>query len=131
MFADRVRADEEQPHAGKAFLLAGSHLVPRRTRVYKSSEDLQGLYYAYNFMAEGGPKLTAQYLFFKGDEKRGQTADEPVQLANEEFAVVPFGFPLSIPNFKEPGDYRVQIKLTDHHTGKVATGDIEFTVESE
>jgi len=129
MFTDREAVGEMQPSAGKAFILAGSHLTPKRTRNYKTTDDLQGIYYAYNFVAEGGPQLTAQYKFFLGEEGRGQTAEEPVQLVNETFAVVPFGFPLSIPNFKEPGDYRVEIHLTDKKTGDKVTGEIEFTIE--
>ena len=128
-YTERVQVGEEAPHAGKAFNLAGSHLTPKRTKEYSKSEDIQGVFYVYGF---GQPvDMTVQYVFWRGEQRRGASAAEPVTNAAEDFAVVPFGFPLSIRNFEEPGDYRVEVKLTDNVTGKNITQDVHFTVVGE
>ena len=131
MYQDRESVGQAQPMPGKAFMLAGAHLTPKRTSTYNKSEDLQGLFFAYNYETKDSPRLTVQYAFWKGDESRGQTKAEPVNLINENFAISPFGIPLSIPNFKDPGDYRIQIKLTDQNTGDTATESINFTIGGE
>jgi len=131
LFTDREQVGEASPQAGRAFLVAGSHLTPKRATTYRHSEDISGIFYEYNFGDEPSPNLSVQYYFFREGQKRGQTADSTVDLINENFFVIPFGFPLSLKNFEAAGNYTIEIKLTDHVTGETMKKEIAFTIADE
>ena len=113
-------------------IAAGYHFKPKGERVYSHSEQLSGVFNAYNFGVAGDqPNLTVQVSFFKDDEKRGQTEDAPFVAQAAQMALTIFDIPLNIPNFKEPGEYRIEIRVTDHVKNETVTEKIEIVVEGE
>ena len=46
-------------------------------------------------------------------------------------ALTIFDIPLNVPNFKDPGNYRIEIVVTDHVKNEKVTEEIEFVVEGE
>jgi hypothetical protein len=88
------------------------------------------VFYAYNYGIEGDkPNLTVHLAFSKDGAARGATKEQPFMLQTAEMALTIFDIPLSIPNFKEPGNYKVTVKVTDHVNQKSITQDIPFTVQ--
>ena len=132
MFSTADRTDEINGVPGKAFLLAGYHFTPKGERVYNHSEQLAGMLNAYNYgLAGEQPNLTLQVLFFKDGEKRGQTADGPFMAQTPQIALTIFDIPLNVSNFKEPGDYTIEITVTDHVKNEKLTEEIAFVIEGE
>jgi GWxTD domain-containing protein len=130
MFSNAERTGEVNGVPGKAFQLAGYHFKPKGERVYSHSEQLSGVLNAYNYGLEGDqPNLTIQVSFFKGDEPRGQTEDAPFVAQAAQMALTIFDIPLSIPNFKDPGEYKITIVVTDHVKNQTAEEEIEIVVE--
>lgn len=114
---------------GHAFQFGQVQFTPKRETSYKQSEVIALLYFVYGFgvdPATGQPNVSAQYIFSREGQRRGQTKDEALQ-ANESQGVGNAEIPLG--SF-EPGKYKMQIKVTDHVTQKVLTRDIAFSVEA-
>jgi GWxTD domain-containing protein len=132
MFSEGKQIGEAMGSPGRAFLLGGYHFTPKREMVYTSKDQLSGVFYAYNYGVEGDkPNLTVHLSFSKEGEGRGATKDEPFMLQVAEMALTIFDIPLSIPNFKEPGNYKVTVKVTDHVTKKTITQEIPFQVQAQ
>lgn len=130
MFSDAEQTTDRNGVPGKAFLLAGYHFKPKADRVYDHSERLSGVLNAYNYGIDGDqPNLTIQVSFFKGDERRGQTEESPFMAQAPQMALTIFDVPLDIPNFEEPGEYRIEIAVTDHVNNETVTEEIEFVIE--
>jgi GWxTD domain-containing protein len=130
MFSEGKQIGEAMGSPGKAFLLGGYHFTPKREMVYTTKDQLSGVFYAYNYGIAGDkPNLTVHLSFSKEGQGRGATKDEAFMLQTPEMALTIFDIPLSIPNFKEPGAYKVTVKITDHVNQKSITQDIPFTVQ--
>jgi len=130
MFAEGKQIGEAMGSPGRAFLLGGYHFIPKREMVYTTKDQLSGVFYAYNYGVAGDkPNLTVHLSFSKEGEGRGATKEEPFMLQTPEMALTIFDIPLSIPNFKEPGSYKVTVKVTDHVNQKSLTQEIPFTVQ--
>jgi GWxTD domain-containing protein len=84
--------------------------------------------YGLGVGADGQPKITGQYVFFRDGEKKGQTGDSDLQ-ANESQAVGNAEIPLSIPNFDEPGAWKMQVKVTDHILKKTLRTEVDFVID--
>ncbi len=132
MFSEGKQIGEAMGSPGRAFLLGGYHFTPKREMVYTSKDQLAGVFYAYNYGVEvDKPNLTVHLSFSKEGEGRGATKDEPFMLQTPEMALTIFDIPLSIANFKEPGNYKVTVKVTDHVTKKAITQEISFQVQAQ
>ncbi len=130
MYSTGDPTDEINGVPGKAFLLAGYHFKPKGERVYKHSDYLTGVLNAYNYGLDGEqPNLTLQVSFFKDGEKRGQTEDGPFLAQTPLMALTVFDIPLNISRFKEPGDYTIEITVTDHIKNEKLTEEITFVIE--
>jgi hypothetical protein len=130
MFSEGKQIGEAMGSPGRAFLLGGYHFTPKREMVYTTKEQLSGVFYAYNYGVEGDkPNLTVHLSFSREGQARGATKEEPFMLQTAEMALTIFDIPLSIPNFKEPGNYKVTVKVTDQVTKKTVTQEIPFQVQ--
>jgi len=130
MFSEGKQIGESMGSPGRAFLLGGYHFTPKRQMVYTNKDQLSGVFYAYNYAVEGDkPNLTVHLSFSKEGEGRGATKEEPFMLQTTEMALTIFDIPLSIPNFKEPGSYKVTVKITDQVSKKSITQEIPFQVQ--
>ena len=130
MFSTADQTGEINGVPGKAFLLGGYHFKPKGERVYTHSEQLAGVLNAYNYGLDGEqPNLTLQVSFFKDGEKRGQTEDGPFLAQAPLMALTVFDIPLNISRFKEPGDYTIEITVTDHIKNEKLTEEITFVIE--
>jgi hypothetical protein len=132
MFSEGKQLGEAMGSPGKAFLLGGYHFTPKRELVYTHQEQLSGVFNAYNFGVAGDkPNLTVQVSFFKGNERRGQTKEEAFMLQSPELSLTIFDIPLNIRNFEDPGEYRIEVKVTDHVNAKTITREIPFVIKGE
>ena len=130
MFSEGKQIGEAMGSPGRAFLLGGYHFTPKREMVYTTQDQLSGVFYAYNYGVEGDkPNLTVHLTFAKDGQGRGATKEEPFMLQTPEMALTIFDIPLSIPNFKDPGNYTVTVKVTDQVTKKTLTQEIPFEVK--
>ena len=120
----------ERDRLREFFLLAGHHFKPKGERVYDHSEYLSGMLNAYNYgLAGEQPNLTLQVSFFKDGEKRGQIEEKPFAAQVLQMALTTFDIPLNVSNFKEPGDYTIEITVTDHIKNEKLTETIAFVIE--
>jgi GWxTD domain-containing protein len=132
MFSDAERTGEVNGVPGSAFLLAGYHFRPKGDLVYDHSEQLSGVLNAYNYGIDGEEtNLTIQVAFFKDGEKRGQTEDGPFMVQAPQMALTIFDVPLNIPNFKEPGDYTIEVTVTDHINNATVKEEIPIVIEED
>lgn len=132
MFSEGKQIGEAMGSPGRAFLLGGYHFVPKREMVYTTKDQLSGVFYAYNYGVAGDkPNLTVHLAFSKDGQGRGATKDEPFMLQTPEMALTIFDIPLSIANFKEPGNYKVTVKVTDHVNQKTLTHEIPFQIQGQ
>ena len=132
MYSNGDPTDEINGVPGKAFLLAGYHFKPKGEKIYSHSEYLSGVLNAYNYgLAGEQPSLTIQISFFKDGEKRGQTEESPFAAQASHMALTTFDIPLNIANFEQPGDYTIEITVTDHIKNEKLMETIEFVIEGE
>ncbi len=130
MFSGAEQTGEELPHFGKAFLLGGYHFAPKLELVYSTKEDFSLVFCAYNYGMEGDkPNLSVQLRFFREGQARGQTADEPFMFQTPEMALTIPEIPLNIKNFEEPGNYRIEIHVTDKIKGERLKKEVAFVIE--
>jgi GWxTD domain-containing protein len=132
MFSEGKQVGEAMGSPGKAFLLGGYHFTPKRDMVYTQQDQLAGVFYAYNYGIAGDkPNLTYQVTFFKESERRGATKEEGFMLQTAEMALTIFDISLNLPNFKDPGSYKIAVKVTDHTSGKTLTKEIPFEMRAQ
>jgi hypothetical protein len=124
----------EQP-----FTISGYKVVPSFGAPIAQSGELMFVFFIYNegVAASGKPDLDVEYLFYRASEDKAFT-----KLATQSFnaTTLPGQFDLNLGHqvfvgqgipvkdaFK-PGDYRLEIKVTDKTNGQTVTRNVPFTV---
>ena len=125
----------EQP-----FTISGYRVVPSFGEpIPQASGELMFVFFIYNegIAASGKPDLDVDYLFYRANEEKPFT-----KLATQSFnaTTLPGQFDLNLGHqvfvgqgipvkdaFK-PGDYRLEIKVTDKTNGQAITRNVPFTV---
>jgi hypothetical protein len=124
----------EQP-----FTISGYRIAPAFNAPIPQSGELMFVFFIYNegVAASGKPDLDVEYLFYRAGEDKAFT-----KLATQSFnaTTLPGQFDLNLGHqvfvgqgipvkdaFK-PGDYRLEIKVTDKTNGQAITRDVPFTV---
>jgi hypothetical protein len=124
----------EQP-----FTISGYRIVPSFGAPIPQSGELMFVFFIYNegVAASGKPDLDVEYLFYRASEDKAFT-----KLATQSFnaTTLPGQFDLNLGHqvfvgqgipvkdaFK-PGDYRLEIKVTDKTNGQTVTRNVPFTV---
>ena len=125
----------EQP-----FTISGYRVVPSfGAPIPQASGELMFVFFIYNegIAASGKPDLDVDYLFYRANEEKPFT-----KLATQSFnaTTLPGQFDLTLGHqvfvgqgipvkdaFK-PGDYRLEIKVTDKTNGQAITRNVPFTV---
>ena len=125
----------EQP-----FTISGYRVVPSfGAPIPQQSGELMFVFFIYNegIAASGKPDLDVEYLFYRANEEKPFT-----KLATQSFnaTTLPGQFDLNLGHqvfvgqgipvkdaFK-PGDYRLEIKVTDKTNGQAITRNVPFTV---
>jgi hypothetical protein len=130
-----------QPAAGgqtaddDPYIFGQMQIVPSRDGKYKKTDTLSVVYWVYGATgdATGKPDLTIENSFNQktGDGEKFFNKTQP-QAVNSQS---PYNVSTGIPNFLEvplvsfaPGDYRLEIKITDKPSGKTVTQNVNFTV---
>lgn len=130
LFSAAEKTGDDMAQFGNAFLLGGYHFTPKREMVYTTKDQFSGVFNAYNFGVEGDkPELTVQVRFFKDGKTKGQTKEEPFMLQSAEMALTIFDIPLSLPNFKDPGTYRIEVHVMDKIKGERVKEEFELVIE--
>lgn len=124
----------EQP-----FTISGYEIVPAFTASFPKSSELLWVYYIYNegaAAATGKPDLSVEYNFFRGTEAKPfnrlpptayNAANLPPEfsLAAGHQVFVGQGVPLAA---FAPGDYKVEIKITDNTNSQTVLRTLSFAV---
>jgi hypothetical protein len=130
-----------QPAAGgqtaddDPYIFGQMQIVPSRDGKYKKADTLSVVYWVYGATGDpaGKPDLTIENSFNQktADGEKFFNKTQPQALN----ASSPYNVAMGVPNFLEvplvsfaPGDYRLEIKITDKPSGKTVTQNINFTV---
>jgi hypothetical protein len=132
-----------QPAAGgqtaddDPYIFGQMQIVPSRDGKYKKTDTLSVVYWVYGATgdATGKPDLTIENSFnqktAEGEKFFNKTQPQAVNGQS------PYNVSSGVPNFLEvplvsftPGDYRLEIKITDKPSGKTVTQNVNFTVMS-
>jgi hypothetical protein len=125
----------EQP-----FTISGYRVVPSfGAPIPQASGELMFVFFIYNegIAASGKPDLDVDYLFYRANEEKPFT-----KLATQSFnaTTLPGQFDLNqghqvfvgqgipVKDAFKPGDYRLEIKVTDKTNGQAITRNVPFTV---
>ncbi len=124
----------EQP-----FTISGYRVVPSFGAPISQAGELMFVFFIYNegVAASGKPDLDVEYFFYRGTEDKPFT-----KLATQSFnaTTLPGQFDLSqghqvfvgqgipVKDAFKPGDYRLEIKVTDKTNGQTITRNVPFTV---
>ena len=124
----------EQP-----FTISGYKVVPSFGAPIPTSGELMFVFFIYNegVAASGKPDLDVEYLFYRASEDKAFT-----KLATQSFnaTTLPGQFDLNqghqvfvgqgipVKDAFKPGDYRLEIKVTDKTNGQAITRNVPFTV---
>jgi len=124
----------EQP-----FTISGYRIVPSFGAPIPQSGELMFVFFIYNegVAASGKPDLDVEYLFYRASEDKAFT-----KLATQSFnaTTLPGQFDLNqghqvfvgqgipVKDAFKPGDYRLEIKVTDKTNGQTVTRNVPFTV---
>jgi hypothetical protein len=117
------------------YIFGQMQIVPSKDGKYKKTDTLSVVYWVYGATgdAAGKPDLTIENSFNQktADGEKFFNKTQPQALN----AQTPYNVAQGIPNFLEvplisfaPGDYRLEIKITDKPSGKVVTQNVNFTV---
>jgi hypothetical protein len=117
------------------YIFGQMQIVPSTDGKYKKTDTLSVVYWVYGATgdAAGKPDLTIENSFnqktAEGEKFFNKTQPQAVN------AQTPYNVAQGIPNFLEvpllsfmPGDYRLEIKITDKPSGKTVTQNVNFTV---
>jgi hypothetical protein len=130
-----------QPAAGgqtaddDPYIFGQMQIVPSRDGKYKKSDTLSVVYWVYGATgdATGKPDLTIENSFNQktADGEKFFNKTQPQAVNGQS----PYNVSTGVPNFLEvplvsfaPGDYRLEIKITDKPSGKTVTQNVNFTV---
>ena len=124
----------EQP-----FTISGYKVVPSFGAPIPTSGELMFVFFIYNegVAASGKPDLDVEYLFYRANEDKAFT-----KLATQSFnaTTLPGQFDLNqghqvfvgqgipVKDAFKPGEYRLEIKVTDKTNGQAITRNVPFTV---
>jgi hypothetical protein len=124
----------EQP-----FTISGYRIVPSFGAPIPQAGELMFVFFIYNegVAASGKPDLDVEYLFYRASEEKAFT-----KLATQSFnaTTLPGQFDLNlghqvfvgqgipVKDAFQPGDYRLEIKVTDKTNGQAVTRNVPFTV---
>jgi hypothetical protein len=118
------------------YIFGQMQIVPSKDGKYKKTDTLSVVYWVYGATgdAAGKPDLTIENSF------NTKSADGTEKFFNKTQpqainASTPYTAAQGVPNFLEvpllsfaPGDYRLEIKITDKPSGKTVTQNVNFTV---
>ena len=117
------------------YVFGQMQIVPSRDGKYKKADTLSVVYWVYGATgdAAGKPDLTIENSFnqktAEGEKFFNKTQPQAVNGQS------PYNVSTGVPNFLEvplvsfaPGDYRLEIKITDKPSGKTITQSVNFTV---
>ena len=117
------------------YIFGQMQIVPSTDGKYKKTDTLSVVYWVYGATgdAAGKPDLDIENSFNQktadGEKFFNKTQPQAVN------ATTPYTVAQGIPNFLEvplvsfaPGDYRLEIKITDKPSGKMITQNVNFTV---
>jgi hypothetical protein len=123
----------EQPYT-----VSGYKIIPSPVASFPKTGELLWVFYIYNEGAAAGgkPDLNVEYNFFRASEDKPFVNMPPsaynatnlppeFNLAAGHMVFVAQGVPLTTFN---PGDYKVQIKITDKTNSQSVTRDVPFSV---
>ena len=130
-----------QPAAGgqtaedDPYIFGQMQIVPSKDGKYKKTDTLSVVYWVYGATGDpaGKPDLTIENSFNQktADGEKFFNKTQPQALN----ASSPYSAAMGVPNFLEvplvsfaPGDYRLEIKITDKPSGKTVTQNVNFTV---
>ena len=117
------------------YIFGQMQIVPSKDGKYKKTDTLSVVYWVYGATGDtaGKPDLTVENSFNQktADGEKFFNKTQPQALN----ASSPYNVAQGVPNFLEvplisfaPGDYRLEIKITDKPSGKTVTQNINFTV---
>jgi hypothetical protein len=117
------------------YVFGQMQIVPSKDGKYKKTDTLSVVYWVYGATgdAAGKPDLQVENSFNQktADGEKFFNKTQPQALNNQS----PYNVAMGIPNFLEvplvsfaPGDYRLEIKITDKPSGKMITQNVNFTV---
>jgi hypothetical protein len=117
------------------YIFGQMQIMPSKDGKYKKADTLSVVYWVYGATGDtaGKPDLTIENSFNQktadGEKFFNKTQPQAVD------AATPYNVAQGIPNFLEvplvsfaPGDYRLEIKITDKPSGKTVTQNVNFTV---
>jgi hypothetical protein len=142
-----ILADAVEPHAktdarrplDEPFTIGGTRIIPARTGRLRASGELTFVYYVYHpsLGSDGKPNLSADYMYQRFNAgvpqmfMRGEPQLFNAQTLPDEFdpAVhqILGGEAVRLSSFT-PGDYRLDVIVTDQITGGLASGSATFSV---
>jgi len=117
------------------YIFGQMQITPSKDGKYKKSDTLSLVYWVYGATgdAAGKPDLTIENSFNQktadGEKFFNKTQPQAVN------AQSPYNVSMGVPNFLEvpltsfaPGDYRLEVKITDKPSGKTVTQNVTFSV---
>ena len=129
LYTESREVDEPPATPGHSFQFGRVHFTPAPSKRFTLADTMGILFFVYGFEldARGQPSLTSDYVLFKDDEKLSDVPAQPLQAGSKQ-AIARLELPLE--KFS-PGNYRVQIEVTDQITNEVITDRVEFLLEPE
>ena len=117
------------------YVFGQMQIVPSRDGKYKKADTLSVVYWVYGATGDpaGKPDLTIENSFNQktADGEKFFNKTQPQSLNAQS----PYNVSMGVPNFLEvplasftPGDYRLEIKITDKPSGKTVTQNVNFSV---
>lgn len=118
------------------YIFGQMQFVPAREGKYKKADTLDVIYWVYGATgdANGKPDITVENSF---NQKNADGTEKFFNKTQPQAlnAQTPYTVTQGVPNFLEvpllsfpPGDYRLEIKITDKPSGKTVTQNVNFSV---
>jgi GWxTD domain-containing protein len=129
LFTESRRVEEPPGTFGHAFQFGQVKFTPAGSRAFRPTDDLGILFFLYGFSLDDGGEahLTGDYVLYRDGEEQARLPTQSLQAGSTQ-AVANVQIPLTT---FEPGNYQVDVQITDHVANKTLSERIDFILEPE
>jgi GWxTD domain-containing protein len=125
--------ESEEPKLSDPFNVGGWRIVPRASGSYDMSEDLTYMAYILQPVVRPGqePDFTLTVSLYRGSRRLVASQPQKIQLSQVAPDMWMYGSGIDLGRLKRPGNYKIEVELTQTSDGSKNVVEIPLVIERE
>jgi hypothetical protein len=125
--------EAEEPKLSDPFNVGGWRIVPRASGSYDISEDLTYMVYVLQPEVRPGqePEFTLAVSLYRGSRRLVASQPQKIQLSQVAPDMWMYGSGIDLGRLKRPGNYKIEVELTQTSDGSKNVVEIPLVIERE